>query len=186
MGSSILCLIWRSHSQIVPYYPVEVFFNPCGYTNSLPGCKPELYTTFSSLKVVLTKDLPSTQRLANTINFIGNVELYHNITRSRDYTPFSLNPALRMHFFANDIFTPCLEINGNMEFLPGLDLNSNIFRYTNYRLRIRPFFYLIVMQNMILQQIFTYGISNNTAKTAMNNTKDDLEKISRDFNAFVS
>ncbi len=169
-------------AQIVPYYPIEIFFNPCGYTNTIPGCKPNLYTTFSSLKVVLSKDLPSTQRLANTISFVGNTELYHNITKSRDYTPFSLNPVLRTHFFANDVFTPCLEINGNIEVLPGLDLNRNIFKYTNYRLRIRPFHYLIVTPNLILQQIFTYGISYNTDKTAMLNVDNKLEKVSRDYN----
>lgn len=172
----------KCYAQLVPYYPIEIFFNPCGYTNSIPGCKPDLYTTFSSLKVVMTKDLPSLPRLANTINFIGNVELYHNITKSRDYTPFSLNPALRTHFFANDIFTPCLEINGNIEFLPGQDLNSNVFQYTNYRLRIRPFHYLIATPNLILQQIFTYGISYNTEKTALLNKNGAPQKVSRDYN----
>lgn len=180
----IIFIAIRCQGQIVPYYPIEVFFNPCGYTNTLPGCKPDLYSTFSSLKVVMTKDLPSLPRLANTIDFIGNVELYHNITKSRNYTPFSINPALKMHFFANDVFTPCLEINGSVEFLPGLDLNRNIFRYTNYRLRIRPFHYFIATPNLILQQIFTYGISYNTDKTAMLNKDGALERVSRDYYLF--
>ena len=179
--SFLLCFAVNSYGQLVPYYPVEIFFNPCGYTNTIPGNKPGLYTTFSSLKMVLNKDLPSTARIANTVNFVGNVELYHDITKSRDYTPFSINPVLKTHFFANDIFTPCLEINGNLEMLPGLDLNGNVFRYTNYRLRIRPFHYLMITPNVIFQQIFTYGFSYNTDKTAMLSKNDVPEKVSRDY-----
>ncbi len=169
------------YSQIVPFYPIEIFFNPCGYTNSIPGCKPDLYTTFSSLKVVLNKDLPSTPKLTNTLSFVGNIELYHSITKSRAYHPFSLNPAIRTHFFMNDVFTPSLEVNGNVEFLPGVDLNGNLFRYTNYRIRVRPFFYLIISPNVIFEQIFTYGKSYNTEKTAMATLNGPPELVSRDY-----
>ncbi len=168
-------------SQIVPFYPIEIFFNPCGYTNQLPGCKPELYTTFSSLKVVLNKDLPSPERWSNTIAFVGNLELYHDITKSRDYTPFSLNPVLRTHFFANDIFTPSLELNGNFEFLPGTDQNGNTFNIKNYRFRIRPFVYFIISPNLLFQQMATYGISKNSDRTRMKFGKDSFHMVWRDY-----
>ncbi len=167
-------------AQIVPFYPVEIFFNPCGYTNRLPGCKPDLYSTFSSVKVVLNKDLPSPEKFANTVSFVGNLELYHDITKSRDYTPLSLNPAIRTHLFLSDIFTPGLELNGNLEFLPGTDGDTNTINIKNYRLRIRPFTYLAVAPNILLQQMATFGISKNSDSTQMIFGKDP-KMVFRDY-----
>ncbi len=160
-----LLIIVPSIGQVVPFYPVEFFFNPCGFTNSLPGNKPELYSSFSSVKVVLDKDLPSTEKLSNTISFVGNLELFHSISRSRDYTPMLLNPVIRTQIFAGDVFTPGLELNGNLEFLPGVDDSGNIYNVKNYRFRIRPFSYFIVTPNLIFKQIATFGISKNSGST---------------------
>lgn len=155
-------------AQIVPFYPVEIFFNPVGYTNSTFMNKAEDYTTFSSLKVVLSKDLPAPPKMANTISLIGNLIQYHDITKARDYIPFSLNPVLRTHLFLNDLFTPSLELNGVIEYLPGTDsLARSGFKYTNYRLRVKPFFYLAMTPNIIHEQTATFGISKNSHKTLM-------------------
>lgn len=167
-------------AQILHYYPFVVFFNPCGYTNSLPGCNPDLYTTFSSVKLALNKELLFKERLSNSLSFVGNLELYHNITKARDYNPISLNPALRTHFFANDIFTPGLELTANIEFFPGIDLNGNTINYTNYRFRVRPFHYLIMTPNIILEQIATFGISKNSDGTRMQ-FGSNTELIFRDY-----
>lgn len=180
-GLLAFSITFSSFGQIVPFYPIEIFFNPCGYTNQLPGCKPDLYTTFSSLKVVLNKDIPSPERFANTLSFVGNLELYHDFTKARDYTPLSLNPVLKIHFFANDIFTPGLELNGNLESLPGTDLNGNVFRYSNFRIRIRPFHYLIVTPNIIFEELITYGRSYNTEKTVMRNVEEKPVQVSWDY-----
>ncbi len=177
----ILMMCSIGSAQVVPFYPVEIFFCPAGYTNNLPGNKPELYSSFSSLKVVLNKDLPSSERFSNTVSLITNIIKYHNTTKSRDYHPFSLNPVLTSHFFATDIFTMGLDLAGNVEFLPGLDLDRNTFNYQNYRFRVRPFHYVILHPNLIFQQAFTYGISHNTDKTARLNVNDKLEMVSNDY-----
>jgi len=177
----LLFLSSKGFSQLVPFYPIEIFFCPVGYSNGLPGCKPDLYSTFSSLKVVLNKDLPSLDKIGNTISFVANIIEYHDITKSRNYHPFSLAPTLTTHFFATDIFTLGIDLIGNMEFLPGLDLNSNMFNYQNYRVRIRPFHYLILTPDLILQQLFTYGRSINSDKIARMNSQNRLELISNDY-----
>lgn len=181
-----------SKAQIVPFYPIEIIFSPCGYTNALPGAPVNEYTTFSSLKILMEKDLPSTERLSNTISFVGNIIRYHNITKARGFFPFSLNPTLRTHFFANDIFTLGLELNGNVESMSGLNIytldSSNtkkevreIFKYSNYRIRVRPFHYLIINPNLIFRQIYTYGISYNTDKSSVSVGAGEYEKLSRDY-----
>jgi hypothetical protein len=165
----------------VPFYPVEISLTPCGYTNSLPGNDPDLYTTFSSLKVVLNKDLPAGERFSNTITLIANIIKYHNLTKSRDYHPFSINPTVTTHFFATDIFTLGLDLIGNMEYLPGINIDRNTFNYRNYRFRIRPFHYVIMHPNVILQQLFTYGRSYNSDKSGRLNSQDKIEMVSNDY-----
>lgn len=162
-----LAVIIPCHAQIVPYYPIEIYFSPVGYTNHLPGCKKELHTTFSSLKIVLNKDLPSTENINNTLYFVGNLDLYHNTTNAGDYIPMLCNPAIRSHFFINDIFTLGLDLNGAVEYFPGNDLKGNVFRVTNYRLRTRPFTYLIITPNLIFHQMFNYGVSKFSQKTGI-------------------
>lgn len=176
----LLCVATSSFSQIVPYYPIEIFFSPLGYTNQLPGCNPDLYTTQSSLKIVLNKDLPSTERVNNTITILGNLDFIHSLNNARDYFPFMINPALRTHFFANDIFTLGLDINGNVENSPGIKKNLRVFRSVNYRLRIRPFLYQIISPNLIFHQMLTYGVSKFDEKTGVEGkitTKVDTFKV---------
>lgn len=204
---SILFFFSISFAQIVPFYPIEIFFCPLGYTNNLPGCDPKLYTTLSSLKIVLNKDLPSTEKFSNTVSLVSNIIKYHYHTKSRNYHPFSLNPTITSHFFASDIFTLGLDLVGNLEFIPGSkidpktveNLNTSLvnnpelsseflqsryfetFNYQNYRFRIRPFHYVILTPNVILQQIFTYGKSYNTEKTAKLNSVMKFDMISNDY-----
>ncbi len=183
--NSLLILILffsiKSYSQIVPFYPVEVFICPVGYTNNIPGSSPNLYTTFSSLKVVLNKDLPTLNKFTNTVSVITNLIKYHSITKSRDYFPFSFNPVLTTHFFATDILTIGIDLVNNIEFLPGINLDGKTSRYYNYRFRIRPFNYLILTPNIIMQQLFTYGRSFNSDKTARLNRMDKWEMVSNDY-----
>lgn len=207
IGILIFAFTIEINAQIVPYYPVEIFFCPAGYTNNLPGCDPNLYTTFSSLKVVLNKDLPSPERFSNTIALIANIIKYHNMTKSKSYHPLSLNPVLTTHFFATETFTLGIDIVGNMEFLPGMEIDPevannveynlqqnpelasefqinnyiNTFNYQNYRFRIRPFHYVILTPNFIMQNIFTYGRSYNSDKVARINSQNKFEQVSNDY-----
>ena len=164
-SSAVMLLISVGWAQIVPNYPTEVFLGFVGYTNALPGCAPDVYTPFSSVKVVLQQDLPSTERLANIINFVGSYERYLNTTRAHDYHPLLLNPVLRSYFFTNDIFTVGLEINGTLESLPATDEAGETFANPNYRLRFIPFHYLVATPNLIVQELLTLGFSRNADKT---------------------
>ncbi len=170
------------YAQFVPYYPIEIFFNPCGYTNHIPGeTNTEKYTTFSSAKIVLFKDLPSTDRFSNIVSCIGTFEQYHDFTKARDYNPFFANPYIRSHLFVNDIFTFGIEINGNIESMVGNRVYDNVqnavkvnevFQYINSRIRIRPFHYLILTPDLILQEIVTIGFSRNSRKTLIESSPD--------------
>lgn len=203
----IVALTTKISAQIVPYYPVEIFFCPAGYTNNIPGCDPDLYTTFSSLKVVLNKDLPSPEKFSNTIALVANIIKYHNMTESKNYHPLSLNPVLTTHFFATETFTLGLDIIGNMEFFPGTEIDPEIvnsveynvqqnpelasefkindhittFNYQNYRFRIRPFHYVILTPNIIMQNAFTVGRSYNSDKVARMNSSNKYERVSNDY-----
>lgn len=165
--SMLLFIVSRTHAQYVPFYPLEIYFNPFGYTNSIPGTAATEYTSFSSVKLLLDKDLPSFQKMVNTISFFGTVERYHSITKARDYFPLSLNPKLKTFLFIHSLVTPGLELNGNYEFLPALDGNGDIFNHKNYRLRIRPFLYLFVTPNLFINNIVTIGFSRYSDKSGI-------------------
>lgn len=171
-----------NQAQIVPFYPVEIFFCPAGRTNMIPGNDITLYSTFSSLKVILNKDLPAMPKFSNTIALVANLIKYHDLNFARDYHPFSLAPTLTTHFFATDIFTLGLDLLGNYEYLPGFKkkpvpppnadtAGTEVFNYMNTRFRIRPFHYAIISPNIILQQVFTYGRSYNNEKVLKNGKK---------------
>ncbi len=186
---SMFCI--TLNAQIVPFYPVEIFFCPVGYTNSLPGCNPNLYTTFSSLKVILTKDLPYLNKISNNITFVTNIIKYHNFTQTRNYHPLSFNPTLTTHFFGSDIYTLGLDMIGDLEFLPRInyesDLNHSLirnFNFINYRFRVRPFHYVILTPNLILQQLFTFGRSYNSHTQLRQNSDNKLQSVSNDYSIF--
>ncbi len=168
-------------SQVVPFYPIELFFCPVGYTNNIPGNPIGNYNTFSSFKMVLNKDLPAPERFSNTISIVSNIIKYHDVTKAVDYHPFALSPILTTHFFATDIFTLGMDVVGDVEFLPGTNSGGSTFSYQNYRFRLRPFHYLIVTPSLIAQQVFTYGRSFNSDESARLNSDDQLELISNDY-----
>ncbi|MBN1129934.1 MAG: hypothetical protein JXA71_13155 [Chitinispirillaceae bacterium] len=151
-------------AQYVPFYPIEVYFSPVGYTNNLPGSAPDKYATFSAVKIVLEKDLPGGKSIANTMGFIGTIEHYNGVTQARTYYPLMANPVVRSHFFLTDIFTLGTELNGIYEQFPDFDPSGNTRAYDNYKLRVRPFFYVIPTPASIVKFMATLGGCRNSDK----------------------
>ncbi|KMQ52747.1 hypothetical protein CHISP_0516 [Chitinispirillum alkaliphilum] len=166
----MLFLLWitGADAQFVTFYPIEIYFNPVGYTNLIPGEQPDDYSTFSSVRLILDKDLPSFGNFANTISLFGSVERYHSITAANDFYPLSLNPVLKSFWFAHPLVTPGVEINTNYDFLPYFNSNGNIERASNFRVRARPFMYVFLTPNLFFNSKFTYGRSIYSKPNAMN------------------
>jgi len=160
--AAVVLISWQSHAQIVPYYPPEIWFGLVGYTNSLPGCPIGTYVPFSSVRALLQQDLPSPGPTGATLYFRGSYERYLQSTLARDYHPVSLDARLRLYVYANDIFTPGLEIIGDLDGIPGLDEEYRIRNIRNTRLRFAPYHYLVPHPDVILKEYLSFGMSYNS------------------------
>ncbi|MCU0608590.1 MAG: hypothetical protein MUF22_02330 [Chitinispirillaceae bacterium] len=159
-----LCLLLAASgafAQYVPFYPIEIYFSPLGTTNNLPGANPDRYALFSAAKIILEKDLPAPEKFANSLSFIGNIEHYNGSTEARTYFPLMANPVLRSHYFMTDIVTFGTEINGTYEQYPDVS-RKNTAAYDNYKLRLRPFLYVIPTPASIVKLMATIGASRNS------------------------
>jgi hypothetical protein len=166
-----LLLCWlRLPAQIVPYYPPEIWFGLIGYTNSIPGCPSGLYAPFSSVRTLLQQDLPSVDPVGLTLYFRGSYERYLHHTDARDYHPLSLDTRLRLYVFANDIFTPGVEIIGNLDAIPGLSEQYEIQNIRNSRLRCAPYHYLVPHPNIIIKEYLSFGKSWNSLPSNIRGT----------------
>ncbi len=161
-----IVFIGISFSQVVPNFPPEVTLGFFGYTNCIPGCDPNNFSMFSFSKISIQQDLPSTERLANVFNFLGTYERYLDAMLSRDYHPLYLNPILRSYFFANDIFTLGMEINGIVQSVPGTNEKGKISAIYNKKVRFIPYHYLVVHPKLIVQERLGYGVSRNSGKSS--------------------
>ena len=168
--------------QLIPYFPVEISFNPFGVTNTVPG-DPGSSTSLSSLKVVLFKEIISTAYFSNSLNFDGVLDFYHDISKARDYTPVYTNASTRSMFFINDIFTLGIELIENVVTQPGVRKGS-LFNVINYRTRIRPFHYVVLTPNLLLQEAATIGLSRYSDSTEVEVAPGTRMPILKDYNLF--
>lgn len=179
--AGIICAFFAAAAcaQYVPYFPTEVYFSPIGYTNNIPGCKPQFGAAFSSVRIIVDKDLPSTEKLSNTINFTGNIERYLDFTQSRGYFPLLASPVLRSQYFCTDILTLGMEINGDYELYPGADNIGNSTSYNHYQLQATPFLYIIPTPNSIAKVSVNTGAYRNSSKLGQDYDlyKYDVEMI---------
>lgn len=182
------------------FYPIEIFINPIGYQNQIPGAPIEDYTTFSALRVSLNKDLPSNKKVSNKIIFNGSGEWYHQAGKERDYFPFYLNTSIRSHLFLSDIITAGVDLNGNLESVFGIDkpligkyddpLDSLLTLFQsdsttilpikmiyNRRGRLIPFFYIALTPDLLMYNGFTFGRSVYSEKyyRTIGMTKNDYD-----------
>lgn len=172
------------------FYPIEIFVNPIGVQNLTPGADKSDYTTFTGLRVVLNKDLPSNKKISNKFVFNGSAEWFHQSGYERDYFPFYINPIIKSHLFLSDIITAGVEANGNLESLYGIDTPSESALQSdstvildsmsgstagtflppykmlyNVRGRLIPFFYIALTPDLLLYNAYTFGRSYNTEET---------------------
>ena len=150
-----------TYSQIVPFYPIEIYFTPVGLTSSAPTMTTARYIPFSYAKCFLTRDLFNTPLWSQTIDINANFGMYQTITDSRDYFPFFTKASLQTNFFINEIFTMGIEEICSVENLPGISKYMYLFSYKNVLLNTRPFLYLMVTPNIILQHRGTFIVSKN-------------------------
>lgn len=168
--------------QLIPYFPIEISFNPCGVTSTVPG-DPGSYTSLSTLKMVLFKEMISTTRFSNSLGFDGVLDFYHDISKARDYTPVYTNATSRSMFFINDIFSLGIELIGNLVTQPGTR-NGSLFNLINYRARIRPFHYVVLTPNLLLQEVATIGISKHSDSTEVEVAPGTRIPLLKDYNLF--
>jgi len=168
--------------QLIPYFPIEISFNPFGITNEIPG-DPGAYSSFSSLKTVLFKEIASTDKFSNSLGFDGVLDFYHDITKARDYTPIYTNATSRSMFFINDIFTLGIELIGNVVTQPGIS-KGTLFNLVNYRSRIRPFHYVVVTPNLLIQEAATIGFSRHSDSTEVEVATGTRTPLLKDYNLF--
>lgn len=190
--AAVVCVIllwtlplWAAYAQ---FYPIEIFINPVGVENQVPGSPSEDYSTFSALRISLNKDLPSNKKISNKFILSGSSQWYHQAGKERDFFPFYINPIVRSHFFLSDIVTAGIELNGHFESLYGIDLpdiakyidtvsvNGDLFSsgsvaapplrmLYNRRGRAIPFFYIALTPDLLMYNAFTFGNSAFTKET---------------------
>ena len=123
----LLAVLYRPCTgQVIPYFPVEISFSPCGVANQIPA-QPKEISTISSLRMVFFKEPLTTRRLSNSISFDGVLDFYHNTVKSRNYSPIYTNVLSNTMLFVNDIFTLGAEVIGNVVTEVGTDKNNTIF-----------------------------------------------------------
>ncbi len=155
-----------AHAQIVSYYPPEVRFGLVGATNNLPGCSPDLYSPFSSARLVYHTPFLQFPRVTNTFYFQGTYQRYLSDLGSGNYNPFTFQPKLNTYFFVNDIFTAGLDMRGKIFSIPGMKNDNTVFNIIRTNVYGGPFHYLFVTPDLIFREQLSFGISDNTDKTA--------------------
>ncbi len=151
-------------AQVIPYFPVEISFSPCGVSNQIPA-QPNDVSTISSLRMVFFKEPLTTRRVSSSISFDGVLDFYHNLAKTRNYNPLYTNAVSNTMLFVNDIFTLGTEVIGNVVTEVGTDKNNTIFNQFNYRARVRPFFFVVLTPDLILKEYTTIGMSRYGHKT---------------------
>ena len=173
----------QSSAQLVDY-PIEVSFNPCGFGNRVPGQNPTFYGSFSSIRMALFKELVASKRYSNSLGIDASVDFYHTISKARDFNPAFTTVSSRSMFFISDIFSIGGELVGNIETIPGINKERNIFDLVNYRGRIRPFLYIVLTPDLILEEIFTIGFSTYADSSLSEVNPGVFGLVSNDYSIF--